>query len=127
MSDTATEGWVEWQKYTEPSSMYKGEVGKCHGVRFVQSTNAIDRALNTGAVISATVFTILGRGALGVVDFENYLDGKGKNHVIVKRANQYELSDPLNQTAGTVGWKITFAAAILNNSCGIHLLGLRRA
>ena len=124
-SDTSTTGWVEWQKYTTPESMMKGEVGKAEGVRFVSTTNAIDRGLATNASTSASVITILGKGALGVVDFENSLDGKGKNHIIIKRANQFNTDDPLNQIAGTVGWKSTFAAAILNNSTGIHLLLLR--
>ena len=125
MRDESTSGWVEWQKYTTPESMMKGEVGKAEGVRFVSTTNAVDRGLARNATTSASVITIIGRGALGAVDFENTLDGKGKNHIIVKKANSYNTDDPLNQVAGTVGWKSTFAAAILNTSCGVHLLALR--
>lgn len=125
-SDSEAGSWIEWMKYTSPEKgMFKGEIGQAEGVRFVQSTNAIDKPLNTGAVISASVITLLGRGALGVVDFENFLDGKMKNHVIVKKANQYNTDDPLNQVAGTVGWKVTFAGAILNVSSGLHLMALR--
>jgi N4-gp56 family major capsid protein len=125
MCDTATGGWIDWQKYTSADPMYKGEVGRAEGVKFVSTTNAMDRAFQRGSLISATCLTIMGQGALGVVDFENNLDGEGKNYVIIKKSNQYDSSDPLNQIAGTVGWKTTFAAVVLNTSCGIHVMGLR--
>ena len=125
MSDTSTGGWIDWQKYSTAEPMYKGEVGRAEGVRFVSTTNAIDKPLNTGAVISASVMTIMGQGALGVVDFQNTYDGKGQNYIIIKKANAYNTDDPLNQIAGTVGWKCTIASVVLNTSCGIHLLTLR--
>jgi N4-gp56 family major capsid protein len=125
MGDTATAGWADWNKYTTPENMRKGIVGGAEGCQMISSTNAVDLALNRGAVVSATVFTIVGQGALGAVDYMNSFDGKGKNYIIVKKANQYDISDPLNQIAGTVGWKATFAAVVLNTSSGIHLMGLR--
>lgn len=124
-NDTSSSGWVEWQKYTSSDSMMKGEVGRAEGVRWTASTNAIDKPLNTGAKASASIMSIVGKGALGSVDFENSLDGKGKNFIIIKRANQYNTNDPLSQIAGTVGWKATLAACVLNTSCGIHLLAVR--
>lgn len=125
MGDTSTNGWADWNKYTSPENMRKGIVGGAEGCQFISSTNAVDYALNRGAIVSATVFTILGKGALGAVDFQNTFDGKGKNYIIIKKANEYDISDPLNQVAGTVGYKMTFAAVVLNTSAGIHLLGLR--
>lgn len=125
MCDTATGGWIDWQKYTTAEPMYKGEVGRAEGVKWISTTNAIDKPLNTGAKVSATMLTIMGEGALGCIDFENTFDGEGKNYIIIKKASNIDMSDPLNQIAGTVGWKATFASVVLNTSCGIHLLALR--
>jgi N4-gp56 family major capsid protein len=127
-SDTATGGWIDWQKYIDNTPMMKGEVGRAERVRFVETTNAFDYPIGTAAT-SATIITIVGKGALGVIDFQSVQDvknGKNENSIIIKRANQYDKSDPLDQVAGTVGWKWIIAAAILNPSCGIHLVGYRR-
>jgi hypothetical protein len=37
MGDTK---WADWNKYTTPEAMYQGEIGKIHGVRFVETTEA---------------------------------------------------------------------------------------
>lgn len=37
MGDTK---WSDWNKYTQPEHMYQGEIGKIHGVRFVETTEA---------------------------------------------------------------------------------------
>lgn len=127
MGDTGTTGWADWNKYTTPEKMYKGEIGMAEGCRFVSSTNAMHRGANTGSNISASFITIVGKGALGCTDFESVQDvsrGRNENSIIVKKANQYDKSDPLNQTAGTVGWKFTIAGAVLNTSCGVHLMSL---
>jgi len=125
MKDTSTGGWQDWTKYTSRDGMMRGEIGTAEGVRWIATTNAMERGAVTGGNVSATFLTIVGRGALGSVDFQNNYDGTGKNHVIVKKANQYDISNPLNLIAGTVGWKVTFATAVLNTSCGIHLCALR--
>ena len=125
--DTETGGWIDWQKYLDNTPMMKGEVGRAERVKFVETTNAFDYPMST--TCSATIITIVGKGGLGVIDFQSVQDvqnGQNKNSIIIKRANQYDKSDPLDQVAGTVGWKWIIAAAILNPSCGIHLLGLRR-
>jgi len=129
MNDTSNNGWAEWQKYTSAESMYKGEVGRAEGVRFVMSTEAFDYPTGNSD-LSATILTVVGKGALGVVDFESVQDvqhGKNESSIIVKRSSKFNTSDPLDQVAATVGWKFTIAAAVLNTSCGIHLLALRKA
>ena len=35
-----SQGWLEAHKYAEPSEIYNGEIGKLHGIRFVESTNS---------------------------------------------------------------------------------------
>ena len=131
LDDTSTGGWIDWQKYTTPESMYKGEVGRAEGVRFVSTTEAFDYpAASSATDLSATIISIIGKGALGIVDFQSVQDvqhSKNESSIIVKRASQYNTDDPLNQVAATVGWKFTVAAAVLNTSCGIHLMGLRKS
>lgn len=123
-SDTATGGWIDWQKYTRPKeTMMKGEVGECEGVRILASSQALDRAVNRGCQVSATIMTIVGKGALGFVDYGKSYDATGKSYIIMQEGGT--IYDPLEQIAGTVGWKCTMAAAVLNTSCGIHLFGLR--
>jgi N4-gp56 family major capsid protein len=129
MDDTSTGGWIDWQKYTNPETMYKGEVGRAEGVRFVSTTEAFDYPTGN-ADLSVTILTIVGKGALGVVDFQSVQDvqhSKNESSIIIKRANKYNTSDPLNQVAATVGWKWTIAAAVLNTSCGLHVVATRKA
>lgn len=130
MGDTGTTGWADWNKYTTPqTTMYRGEIGNAEGCKFVSSTNAMQRSLNTGGTLSATFITIVGKGALGCVDYDNLIDNQMENGaapqaVIVKRANQYNTDDPCNQVKATVGFNIGIAAAILNMSCGVHVMAL---
>ena len=58
--------WIEWNKYTTPEAMFKGEIGRIHGVRFVETTEAkVFYAADLGttrnltvASLAAKVFTI---------------------------------------------------------------------
>jgi N4-gp56 family major capsid protein len=128
MEDTQTGGWIDWNKYITNEPMMKGEVGRAEGVRWIASTNSMDRGANTTSNVSASFFTIVGKGALGVIDYDGVGDtqnGKNPTSLIIKRQNQYDQSDPLNQTAATIGWKIVVAGAVLNTSCGIHVMTLR--
>ncbi len=45
MADTAASGWVEASKYGDPERLFRGEVGKFGGVRFVEETNYLINAL----------------------------------------------------------------------------------
>lgn len=106
--------------------MYKGEVGKAEGIRFIASSNAMDRGANTGSNISASFVTIVGKNALGCVDFDmstESVDPSTRN-VIIKKSSQYDTNNPLNQYS-TIGWKFTIAGAVLNTSSGIHIMSLR--
>ena len=127
MDDTSTGGWVDWQKYTTGEPMYKGEVGRAEGIKFVSTTNALGRAVNRGASVSAMIFTIMGKDALACVDVNAAGgDGSGSSHVIIKRGgDKTNTADPMDLLAGTVAWKATFASVVLNTSCGVHLVGLR--
>lgn len=127
MDDTSTGGWVDWQKYTTGEPMYKGEVGRAEGIKFVSTTQALGRPAQYGTDISATVYTIMGKDALACIDINSAGgDGSGASHVILKRGgDKGNTSDPMDLLAGTIAWKATMAAVILNTSCGVHLVGLR--
>lgn len=117
-SDTT---WQNWHQYTTPEYLYRGEIGRVEGVRFVETTFtpvsagsgngiAISAATATSAVAYGTV--IFGRGFYGVSE----IDG-GIQTFTVQGPSK---SDPLNQTT-TYGWKSYFGAKILNVSCGLVL------
>ena len=89
--------WESVKEY-DPDDWYEGEIGRIHGVRFVETTEA---KIFEGGVYSTLV---LAENAYGVTDIE----GGGLQH-IVKQLGSAGTSDPLNQRA-TVGWKATKTA-----------------
>ena len=114
--------WIDWQKYTTPDAMFRGEIGKIGNVRFVESSeakiwNGSDCPVKTAANGStpATYYSVfstlvMGANAYGVVDLEG-----GGLETIVKPVGSGGSADPLDQR-GTVGWKAAQAAKILNNA-----------
>lgn len=113
--------WQNWHQYTTPEFLYRGEVGRVEGVRFVETTftpasagsgngDAVSSANAISAIAYGTI--IFGRGFYGVTE----LDGGIKTFVVQGPSK----SDPLNQ-ATTYGWKAKFAAKVLNVSCGLTL------
>lgn len=105
--------WEEYQKYTNSTPIFKGEIGELHGVRFVESTNAkIWRGLDSqgnqtggkdGVAVYATLF--LGAKAFGILEPE----GEGME-MIIKTKEQ--IGGPLNQY-GTIGFKFCHGTSIL--------------
>lgn len=49
--------WKDWQKYTDPSKKYNGEIGRIENIRFVETNNtsALSDAIGTGSVLGAGV------------------------------------------------------------------------
>src|SRR3990167_844222 len=114
--------WQNWHQYTTPEFLYRGEIGRVNGVRFVESTIApVIRGCSNALAISATTSrsalgygtTIFGKGFYGATE----LDGGVKTYMVTGPTKD----DPLAQ-ADTYGWKINFTAAILNTSAGLVLL-----
>lgn len=112
--------WIDVNKYATNDTVgriYRGEVGKIYGVRFVMSTN-IPRLLGSAANSATTGLSgvggsgyntfIFGPGAYGVVD----LDG-GSAKTFIKQLGSAGTADPINQHA-TVGAKVYFAAVNLD-------------
>lgn len=94
--------WEEYQKYSNPTPIFKGEIGELHGVRFVESPNAKIWKEN-GTSVYATLF--LGAKAFGILDPQ----GEGME-MIIKTKEQ--IGGPLNQF-GTIGYKFCHGAKIL--------------
>lgn len=94
--------WEEYQKYSNPTPIFKGEIGELHGVRFVESTNA-KIWKDDGTCVYATLF--LGAKAFGILDPQ----GEGME-MIIKTKEQ--IGGPLNQF-GTIGYKFCHGAKIL--------------
>ena len=105
-----SQGWMNAHQYAQPEEIYNGEIGKLHGVRFIESTNAkvwgaSDSSTNSGVAVYSTY--IFGKDAWGVVDPE----GAGME-MIVKGRGSGGTADPLDQRS-TVGYKFATAAKVL--------------
>lgn len=119
---TSDSTWQNWHQYTTPEYLYRGEIGRVHGVRFVRSSlapisagSANGLALSTAtnnASANAYGTVIFGRGFYGATE----LDGGIKTYTVQGPSK----SDPLNQDT-TYGWKAFFTSKILNVSAGLVL------
>ncbi len=100
--------WQDISKYNGGAAIMKGEIGRIHGVRFVQTSNVATSSDNSAGTLHETM--ILGRDAYGVPELE---ETKCRPRVIVKTFGSAGSADPLNQRA-TAGWKVAMACAVLN-------------
>ena len=94
--------WLDAHKYANPEAIYNGEIGKLHGVRFVETTNAKIWKTAKGAVYGCL---FLGKDAYGIIDPE-----AGGMRMIHK--TEAEVGGPLEQF-GTVGVKFETGCKIL--------------
>ena len=96
--------WLDAHKYAAPEEIFSGEVGRLHGVRFIESNNApvIKKSGQTYATYK-TIF--LAKDAFAVIDPEG-----GGLRTIIKSAK--EIGGPLEQFS-TVGCKMETACKIL--------------
>lgn len=99
-------GWLDVHKYAQPNEIFNGEIGKLHGVRFVESTLAPveEKGASDKAIYHTFVF---GKDAYGIIE-----PSAESLEVIVKQRGSAGTSDPLDQRS-TVGWKASHAAKIL--------------
>lgn len=96
--------WIEAHKYMAAEEIFNGEIGRMHGVRFVESNLApvIKGSTQTYATYKTMFFA---KDAFGVIDAEG-----GGMETIIK--DKKEVGGPLEQF-GTVGVKFECAAKIL--------------
>lgn len=99
--------WIEASKYAGSEQIFKGEIGKMYGVRFVESTEAKIWEVGDGTKVSVYGTLVLGANAYGVTT----LGGRGIEH-IVKQKGSAGTGDPLNQRS-SIGWKMLKTAKIL--------------
>ena len=98
-----TEEWKKNHYNTNPTPIFKGEIGELYGVRFVVSNNAKIWKESTGPAKYATLF--LGHNAYGVIE----PDGEGAEMIIKQKE---EIGGPLNQFS-TIGFKFVHGVKIL--------------
>ena len=96
--------WIDAHKYSAAEEIFNGEIGRMHGVRFIESNNApvIKKSGQSYATFKVIFFA---KDAFGVVDPEG-----GGMRTIIKSAK--EIGGPLEQFS-TVGCKFEMAAKIL--------------
>jgi N4-gp56 family major capsid protein len=113
--------WVDAHKYAQPDEIYEGEIGKLHGVRFVETTQAkVLKGAGCPSGLAVYCTLILGKDAYGTVD----VDGGGLEMIVHDKS---EAGGPLNQFS-TIGYKLmTNGAKILYEdrmvrveSCGAY-------
>jgi len=95
--------WVNAHTYKDGEELYRGEIGKLHGVRFLESTNGKETA--NGGASNADIWHsfVHGKNAIGVTDLEG-----DEKKIYVKTPGSQDTSNPLDRYY-TVGWAMTFA------------------
>lgn len=115
--------WLDAAKYSNVQALYKGEVGRIHGVRVVEATNPFTEAATNdteGTFVDAgPIYTtmLLGRGAFGVPKLAG-TQSPWKPRVIMNV--KPDKSDPLNQFV-TAGWKAFWIPVLLNATFGLAI------
>ena len=108
-------GYTDIGKYVNGTQLLKGEIGKMHGIRFMESTNVATAIVGTGDnAFTKHIAMVYGAESYGVVE----LEGNGKPEMIFKGLGSGGTEDPLNQRA-TSAWKACFTAKILQPECFI--------
>lgn len=112
MGDSA---WVNAAQYAGSGQIFAGEIGRIHGVRFVETTNAKKFAGAGAAGVDVFSTLFFGMNAYGIVPLE------GQNlSTYFKPVGSSGSADPLNQR-WSMGWKVAFTAQILNQTYMLRL------
>lgn len=93
------EEWISASQYAGSTQLFEGEIGRIHGVRFVETTEAKIFAGEGSDSRSVYSTLVLGSNAYGTTTVEG-----GGLTSIVKQLGSAGTADPLNQRA-TAGWK----------------------
>jgi len=99
--------WVNAHTYKDGENLYKGELGRLHGVRFVETTNWKETS-NGGTSSADLIHTFVhGKNAFGVTDLEG-----DSQKVYAKTPGPGDTSNPVDRYS-TVGWAMTMSAVCL--------------
>lgn len=96
--------WVNAHTYKDGENLYKGELGKLHGVRFIEGSEAT----STSSTVTVYNSYIHGKNAIALTD----LDGDTKK-VYVKNPGVNSTDNPIDRFS-TVGWALSMAVKVLD-------------
>jgi N4-gp56 family major capsid protein len=96
--------WVNAKVYSDVGDLYKGELGKLHGVRFLESTNP----KTTTSTVTVYHNVIHGREAFGITE----LTGDEKK-IYVKTPGPHSTDNPVDRFY-TVGWAFSFVPKVID-------------
>ena len=122
----ASSAWIDLNKYTNIKPL-TGESGKVQNVRFKTSTN-MPTIESAGAKVSAYgggtvhITYVYGPLAYAVTEISNLRGRLQGAQLKIKTSGEQTTSDPLDQNPHTIGYKITHAVKVTNNSCIIGIL-----
>jgi N4-gp56 family major capsid protein len=103
-----TTEWKDQNTYVDTKNRAEGILGKMYGIYFLEADNAPKFAGAGEAGCDIYGNLIIGKGAYGVPD----IAGSQKPEIIVHKAGESGINDPLNQF-NTIGWKACLTALIL--------------
>lgn len=109
--------WVNANQYAGSTKIFDGEIGKLHGVRYIESTLAPiwpNGGLNGAVDVYGTM--ILAANGYGIPD----IAGSSKPETIIKNLGSAGSSDPLNQRS-SIGWKAYLTACRLDELCILRI------
>ena len=107
--------WTPVEKYSSQMGVFPNEVGKCHDVRFIETTQCPVYTGEGSGSINVYATLILGEGYYGV----SRIAGKAME-TIIKPLGSGGTSDPANQR-GTKAWKAWFVAKRLNELFAVRI------
>lgn len=103
-SDTATGGFVDVRKYTDPTDLLNGEIGRMAGFRIIEAVNAPTFSSTVTVHASLALGALPGWGWGDLQTLRAYHVAPGGDH-----------SDPLAQSE-KAGWKVDFGVGVLSNA-----------
>jgi len=106
--------WIDANEYAGSGAIFKGEIGKMYGVRFVENTQA-KISINETTELPIYGTLVLAANAFGVTSING-----GGIQTIVKQLGSGGTADPLNQRA-TAGWKLNKTAKILTEEYMVRI------
>lgn len=101
--------WKDPHTYQDTVNIYDGEIGRLYGVRFVESTETKVFTGAGAASIDVAATVIIGANAYGIIPLEG-----ADLEFYFKGVDTPDKTDPLNQR-WVSGWKVSFAARVLND------------
>lgn len=96
--------WVNAHTYKDGENLYRGELGRLHGVRFIEGSEAT----TTSSTVSVYNSYIIGKNAIALTD----LEGDTKK-VYVKNPGANSTDNPVDRFS-TVGWAFSMAVKVLD-------------